>query len=72
MGKRMTIALSPKLNEDIQEMVDNPKSNITSKVEALRNGFTFYKYMLEELNKGNKICIADQRNRIIREIVIVS
>ena len=66
----MSIELSDALNNTLTEMVSDKKFNASTKIEILRNAFVFYKLMIDEMKKGNKIAIADQENHIIKEIVL--
>jgi len=70
MSKRMTVEFSPALYSDIESIVYNQKVNANTKAEVIRNSIIMYKYLLDEIAKGNKLTIADEDNHIIKEIVM--
>lgn len=67
---RMTISISDSMVKAMNKMILNENLNVNTKTEILRNSFIVYKLIAEELEKGNKIAIADNDNHIIKEIVI--
>ena len=67
---RMTVSLSPALEEDLEALIANRKYNIRNKGEAFRNAIILYKYLLDELEEEYKLIITDQDNNIIKEIVM--
>lgn len=67
---RMTISISDSMVKAMNKMILNENLNVNTKTEILRNSFIVYKLIVEELEKGNKIAIADNDNHIIKEIVI--
>lgn len=70
MGKRMTISLSPAFENDVDYIIKSGKYNVYTKIDVIRNGLIFYKMMIDEFEKGNRICIANKDNKILKEVVI--
>ena len=70
MGKRMTISLSKALEEDLYAIMNNRENEVLTKSQAFRNAIIIYKYLLDEIAKGNKITVSNQDDKIIKEIVM--
>jgi len=64
----MVISFSPALEKDIEEIISN--HNVKDICEVLRNAVVLYKYLIDEISNGNRLCIADSNNRILKELVL--
>lgn len=66
---RMTISLSDAVEHDLDEITE--KRGVT-KSEALRNAIVLYKVLLREVANGNKLTVADNKDKVIKEIVMAA
>lgn len=66
---RLTIQFPEKTSNLLSEMAERDE---VSKTEILRRALSLYKYLDGEVRKqkGHKVAIADEEDKVIKEIVI--
>lgn len=67
MKSKYTIGFPPKIAEKLEKLSEEEQ---ITKAEILKKSIIVYDVFLEELEKGNKIAILDQDNKLIKEILL--
>jgi len=66
---RLTVQFPEKTSEMLSELAQQGE---ISKTEVLRRALSLYKYLEDEVRqeKGRKVAIADEEDKIVKEIVM--
>ncbi len=66
---RLTLKFPEKTNNILNNLAQKEE---VSKTEILRRSLALYKYLTDEVHqdKGHKVAIADENDKVIKEIVI--
>ncbi len=68
MKKRMTIELSDRMNNEIENIISDGEGS--SKVDVIRNALALYVYAVKEARDGHNLAVTQDGKNVIKEIIM--